>query len=125
MDAEARGMPPLHYHLYEGVIYQPFLFQHLEHMSTEKLVQWTKIHLRHNEKIAALQKEAVGHQGMEVGMPTGIVTEGLYGHDDSRNTGFLAKGKLEEFRQTFYGTLTELAQQFAVVEKEFYREPFP
>ena len=65
MDAEARGMSPLHYHFYEGVIYQPFLIQHLEHISTEKLGQRTEIHLRHDKKIAALQVEAVGHQGMD------------------------------------------------------------
>jgi hypothetical protein len=45
-------------------------------------------------------------------MPSNVVTERLYGHDDSRNTGFLAKGKLEEFRQNFYGTLTELANSY-------------
>ncbi len=116
MDVESRGMPPLHYHLYEGVIYQPFLFQHLEHMTTEKLGQRAEIHLRHNEKIAALEKEAVGHQGMEAGMPSGVVSEGLNSNSHSRNTGFLAKGKLEEFGQTLYSTLTELAQQFPVIE---------
>ncbi len=118
MDAESRGMPPLHYHFYEGIIYQSFLFQHLEYMSTEKLGQWTEIHLRHNKKIAALQEEAVGHQGMEMGMPSGVISERLNSHNHSRNTGFLAKGKLEEFRQTFCSTLAELAQQFPVVEKE-------
>jgi len=118
MDAESRGMPPLHYHFYEGVIYQPFLFQHLEYMSTEKLSQLTKIHLRHDKKIAALQEETVCHQGVEMGMPAGVISEGLNGHDDSRNTGFLTKGKLEKFRQTLYSTLAELAQQFAVIEKE-------
>ncbi len=118
MDAESRGMPPLHYHCYEGVIYQPFLFQHLEYMSTEKLGQWTEIHLRHDKEIAALQEEAVGHQGMEMGMPSGVISERLNSHNHSRNTGFLAKGKLEEFRQTFCSTLAELAQQFPVVEKE-------
>lgn len=118
MDAEARGMPPLHYHLYEGIIYQSFLFQHLEHMGTKKLGQWTEIHLRHDKEIAALQEEAIGHQGMEVGVPSRVISERLNGHDDTWNTGFLAKGELEEFRQTFYSTLAELAQKFAVIEKE-------
>lgn len=31
---------------------------------------------------------------------------------------FLTKGKLEEFSQTLYSTLAELAQQFPVIEKE-------
>jgi len=74
VDAESRGMPPFHYHCYEGIIYQPFLFQHLEHMSTKQLTQRTQINLWHNEKIAAFQEEAVGHQGMEVGMPTGVIS---------------------------------------------------
>jgi len=87
-------------------------------MGTEKLGQWTEIHLRHDKKIAALQEEAVGHQGMDMGMPSGVVSEGLYGDDDSRNTSFLAKGKLEKFRQTFCSTLVELAQQVSIVEKE-------
>ena len=55
-------------------------------------------------------------------MPTGVISERLDSHDDSRNTGFLAKGKLEESRQTFYSTLAELAQQFTVVEKEFAQD---
>jgi len=87
-------------------------------MSTKKLGQWTQIRLRHDKEIAAIQEEAVVHQGIEVGMPAGVISKGLDGHDDSRNTDFLAKDKLEELRQTFYGTLTELGQQFAVVEKK-------
>lgn len=118
MDAESRGMSPLHYHCYESVIYQPFLFQHLEYMSTEKLSQSTEIHLRHDRKIAALQEKAIGHQGMEMGMPTGVISEGLYSDDNTWYPSFLAKGKLGEFPQTFYSTLAELAQQFAVIEKE-------
>ena len=50
MDAEARGMPPFHYHCYEGIIYQPFIFQHLEHMGTEQLPQRTQINLWHKKK---------------------------------------------------------------------------
>lgn len=87
-------------------------------MGTEKLGQRTEIHPRHDKKIAALQEETVGHQGMKMWMPSGIIPEGLNGHDNSWNTGFFAKGKLEKFRQTFYCALAELAQQFAVIEKE-------
>jgi hypothetical protein len=74
-------------------------------------------------------------------MPWGVIKEGLNSHSHSKNTGFLAKGKLQEFRQTFYCTLTELARQFTVAEKgsaqdfkdgkniltvgEQDREPFP
>jgi hypothetical protein len=87
-------------------------------MGTKKLGQRTEIHPRHDKKIATLEEEAVGHQGMEVGMPSRVISERLNGHDDSRNTGFLTKGELEEFRQTFYSTLAELAQKFAVIEKE-------
>jgi hypothetical protein len=46
----------------------------------------------------------------------------LYDHDDSRNTGFLAKDKLEKFGQTLYSKLAELARQFAVIEKEFSQD---
>jgi hypothetical protein len=48
----------------------------------------------------------------------GVITENLYGYDDSRNTGFLAKDKFEEFRQTFGSALTEIAQQFTIIQKE-------
>lgn len=49
----------------------------------------------------------------------GVITEGLYCYDDSRNTSFLAKDKFEEFRQTFGSALTELTQQFTIIQKEF------
>ena len=55
---------------------------------------------------------------MEMGMPSGIISERLDGNNDSRYTGLLAKGKLEEFPQTLYSTLAELAQQSTVIEKE-------
>jgi hypothetical protein len=91
-------MSPLHYHCYEGVIYQPSLFQHLEHMSTEKLSQRTEIWLRHDKKTAALQEETVGHQGMEVGVPTDVIPEVLNCYNNPWNTGSLAKSKPKEFR---------------------------
>jgi hypothetical protein len=122
VDTESRGVPPLHYHCYEGVIYQPFLFQHLEHMRTEKLGQRTEIYLRHHKKIAALKKETVGNHRVEAGMPTGVISEGLDCNDDSRNAGFLAKRELKELRQTFYSALAQLAEQFAVVEKNFAQD---
>jgi hypothetical protein len=44
-------------------------------MSAEEFGERPDIHLRHHKEIAALQKETVGHQGMEVGMPPGVITE--------------------------------------------------
>jgi hypothetical protein len=68
------------------------------------------------------QEKTVGHQGVKMGMPTGVISEGLDCDDDSRNTGFLAQGELKEFRQTFYRALAEPAQQFTVVEKELAQD---
>ncbi len=51
-------------------------------------------------------------------MPAGVITEGLYGYDNSRNTSFLARDKFEEFRQTFGIALTKIAQQFTIILKE-------
>lgn len=101
-------------------------------MGAEQLPQWPSIDLRHHKEIAAFKKQAIGHQSMKVEMPAGVITNSvlfavkvrvsflayLYGYDNSWDTGFLAKDKFEEFRQNFGSALTELAQQFTIIQKE-------
>ena len=66
-------------------------------MSTKEFTQWTQINLRHNIKIAAFKEQAACDQGMKARMKLCIVTESLYGYNNSWDAGFLAKSKLEEF----------------------------
>ena len=115
-------MLPGHQHFDERIINQSFLLQHLEHMSTEQFPQGLQIHLRHHKKIAALKEKAISHQDVKVGMPSGIITEALNSYDNTWYPGFITKSEPKEFRQTFYSTLAELAQQFAVIEKEFAQD---
>ncbi len=122
MDAESRGIPPLHYHCYEGIIYLSFLFQHLEHMSTKKLGQWMETHPRHDKKIAALEEETVGRQGVKMRVKTGIVTECLYCYYDTWDTMFLSHANPKKLCQTLCRTLTEFAQQFSIIEEELSQD---
>jgi hypothetical protein len=51
-------------------------------------------------------------------MPADVISERLNGDDNTWYPRFLSKDEFEKFRQTFCGALAELAQQFAVIEKE-------
>ena len=44
-------------------------------MSTEKLDQRTEIHFWHDKGMTTFEEEAVVHQGMEMGMSAGVISE--------------------------------------------------
>lgn len=44
-------------------------------IATEKLDQRTEIHFWHDKEMATFEEEAVGHQGMEMGMSAGVISE--------------------------------------------------
>ena len=89
MNVEPRSMSPHHYHFYEGVIYEAFLFGHFEDMGSKNFGQWADINLRHNEEIATLMEETMGHQRMKVRVPTSVVSGGLNSDDNSGYACFL------------------------------------
>jgi len=56
------------------------------------------------------QRDRQGHQGVKVGMPSGIITEALNSYENTWYPSFLTKSESKKFRQIFYSTLTELAK---------------
>jgi hypothetical protein len=62
------------------------------------------------------------HQGLEMRMPAGIITERLNCSDDSWYACLFPKRDFEKLRQALRSTLTEPAQQLTVVEKKFAQD---
>jgi len=66
--------------------------------------------LWHHQEIATLQKKTVGHQSVEVRMPTDVISKRLDSYDNSWHACLFTKDELEKFRQTFCSAVAELAQ---------------
>jgi hypothetical protein len=61
-------------------------------MGPEQLGKWFKFYIRHGKEAPAFGKQTIGHENMQVRMPTCVVTEGLDSHYKTGDTFFLAQG---------------------------------
>jgi len=81
VQAEA-GVAPAAERANRSLINAPFPEEHLEHPVTEEVLQGIQTDLGKRHEPAGRRKEAVGYQGMEVGVEVDQVAIGLDGDDD-------------------------------------------
>ena len=118
MNVKTGIVTPFHEHLDENVIDQPFLFQHLQYMCPKEFRTAPNIHFGHDIKIATIKKQAFRHEGVEVGMPSGIVAKCLNYNNDTGNSVLFAQDDFQKFRYTLRCTLVQFPKQFSVIEEE-------
>ncbi|MEJ2689319.1 MAG: hypothetical protein P8130_05095 [Deltaproteobacteria bacterium] len=62
-------------------------------------------------------EKTIGHQGVEMRVPSGVIAEGLHGHHYAGNAVFALQMLPEEIDQTLVGAEAELARELAVIQK--------
>jgi hypothetical protein len=115
-------MAPGHNHLDEGIIYQPFLLQQGQNIGPKKLCKRPYVNLGHNIKISAFGEQTIRYQAVKMWMPTSVVTEGLYGEDETGNPVLLAHGHRQKLGQAFGRALAQLPQQLTIIEEKFTKD---
>ena len=89
---------------------QDFEVSHARLSADDILGQGMDINFRHHIENAVFPKQAVCQQHMDMGMPAGIITEGLYSHHRTEITFFQTGRLTKELQQALVDALTEFAQ---------------
>ena len=121
--AEAGGMPPLHYHSYEGIIDQAFFFEHGQDIGPKQFCQWFDVCLLwHDMEHAAAPEEPVGDYCMDMRMPFCIITKGLNGQYSANDSIIQSKDCPEKYAKAVGGTAAEPGEQFTVVKEKLTQD---
>ena len=110
MHRKAGVVLPLQEFFDEAVVTPAFLLEHLQNIGAEQFGQGMDINFRHHIENAVFPKQAVCQQHMDMGMPAGIITEGLYSHHRTEITFFQTGRLTKELQQALVDALTEFAQ---------------
>ena len=108
------GVPPAEEFADNGPVNPSLAEEQPEHAVAKEMLQGIEINLWKRNEPAGRRENAIGHQGMQVGMEFDQIAIGLDDYDDARDGPRVLTGSAEERLQGVGRALAQLSQEAAV-----------